>query len=66
MKSLFEEMGGICTLGIDGMYYPNLALPQEEPHYGKYGRMRLHYLKEHRKVLYRLSFLRIYSHSERR
>lgn len=52
MKSLFEEMGGIYTLGADGMYYPDLALPEEEPHYGKYGRMRLHYLKEHRKVLY--------------
>lgn len=52
MKSLFEEMGGTYTLGADGMYYPDLALPEEEPHYGKYGRMRLHYLKEHQKVLY--------------
>ena len=52
MKSLFEEMCGTYTLGADGMYYPDLALPEEEPHYGKYGRMRLHYLKEHRKVLY--------------
>lgn len=34
------------------MYYPDLELPEEKPHYGKYGRMRLHYLKEHRKVLY--------------
>ena len=52
MKSLFEELGGTYTLGADGMYYPDLALPEEEPHYCKYGRMRLHYLKEHRKVLY--------------
>ena len=52
MKSLFEEMGGTYTLGADGMYYPDLELPEEEPHYGKYGRMRLHYLKEHHKVLY--------------
>ena len=52
MKSLFEELGGTYTLGADVMYYPDLALPEEEPHYGKYGRMRLHYLKEHRKVLY--------------
>ena len=52
MKSIFEEMGGTHTLGADGMYYPDLALPEEEPHYGKYGRMRLHHLKEHRKVLY--------------
>ena len=29
MKSLFEEMGGTYTLGADGMYYPDLALPEE-------------------------------------
>ena len=41
MASLFEEMGGTYTLGADGMYYPNLELPEEEmPRYGKYGRMR--------------------------
>ena len=37
MKSLFEEMGGTYTLCADGMYYPDLALPEEEPHYSKYG-----------------------------
>ncbi len=52
MKSIFEEMDGTYTLGADGMYYPNLVLSEEEPHYGKYGRMRLRHLKEHRKVLY--------------
>ena len=52
MKSIFEEMGGTYTLGADGMYYPNLVLSEEEPPYGKYGRMRLRHLKEHRKVLY--------------
>ena len=52
MKSIFEEMGGIYTLGADGMYYPDLALPEEKPHYGKYGGMRLRHLKEHHKVLY--------------
>lgn len=51
-QSLYEEMGGTYTLGEDGMYYPDLELPEEEPHYGKYGRMRLRYLKEHHKVLY--------------
>lgn len=30
MKSLFEEMGGTYTLGADGMYYPDLELPEEE------------------------------------
>ena len=52
MKSLYEDMGGTYTLGTDGMYYPDLELPEEEPHYGKYVRMRLSYLKEHRTALY--------------
>lgn len=53
MKSIFEEMGGTYTLGEDEMYYPDLELPvDEEPHYGKYGRMRKAYIKEHRPWLY--------------
>ena len=53
MASLFEEMGGTYTLGADGMYYPNLGLPEEEtPRYGKYGRMRHTYLREHKKAYY--------------
>ena len=49
MKSIFEEMGGTYTLGEDEMYYPDLELPvDEEPRYGKYGRMRKAYIKEHR------------------
>ena len=53
MASLFEEMGGTYTLGTDGMYYPNLELPEEEtPRYGKYGRMCHTYLREHKKAYY--------------
>lgn len=53
MASLFEEMGGTYTLGADGMYYPDLELPEEEtPRYGKYGRMRHTYLREHKKAYY--------------
>ena len=53
MASLFEEMGGTYTLGADGMYYPNLELPEEEtPRYGKYGRMRHTYLLEYKKAYY--------------
>ena len=53
MASLFEEMGGTYTLGADGMYYPNLELSEEEtPRYGKYGRMRHTYLREHKKAYY--------------
>ena len=52
MKSLFEEMGG--TYRQEGDYLiPNLALPDDGNYeIGKYGRMRLRYLKEHRKILY--------------
>ena len=37
----------------DGIFYPNLTLP-EHTHYpiGKYGRMRLDFLKNHRKGMY--------------
>lgn len=53
MKSLYEQMGGTYHLGEDGMYYPDLELPEEEtPRYGKYGRMRHTYLREHRKGYY--------------
>ena len=53
MASLSPEMGGTYTLGTDGMYYPNLELPEEEmPRYGKYGRMRHTYLREHKKAYY--------------
>lgn len=53
MKSIFEEMGGTYTLGADGMYYPDLELPSdEEPRFGKYGRMHRDYIKKHRPWLY--------------
>ena len=53
MKSLYEQMGGTYHLGEDGMYYPDLELPEEEaPRYGKYGRMRHTYLREHKKAIY--------------
>ena len=52
MKSLFEKMGG--TYRQEGEYLiPNLTLPNGSDYeIGKYGRMRLAYLKEHRKILY--------------
>lgn len=37
----------------EGFYPPNLTLPRkEEASFGRYGRLRLKYLKEHRRVLY--------------
>ena len=53
MKSLYKQMEGTYHLGADGMYYPNLELPEEEtPRYGKYGKMRHAYLREHKKAYY--------------
>ena len=53
MASLFEEIGGTYTLGADVMYYPNPERPEEEaPRYGKYGRIRHTYLREHKKAYY--------------
>ena len=57
MQSLFEKMGGTYTLGEDGIYYPDIISTDEEPHYGKYGRMRQRFLKEHRKAVYSLYLL---------
>lgn len=57
MKSTFEKMGGIYTLGADGIYYPNLVSTDEEAHYGKYGMLRKPYLKEHRPAMYSLYML---------
>ena len=49
-----EQTGISYTLTADGNYYlPDLVLP-EEPEYdiGRFGLMRRHYLKNHRKVLF--------------
>ena len=52
MKSLFEQMGG--TYSQQGDYLiPNITLPQEENQpIGIWGQRHLHYLKQHRKILY--------------
>ena len=37
----------------ENFYVPNLLMPEEEPAtYGRFGRMRLKYLKEHRRAAY--------------
>ena len=53
MKSLFEELGGIYTLGADGILYPNLILkPQEHRPIGRWGRMHRAYLEVEHPGLY--------------
>lgn len=44
---------GITYTNHEGFYLPGLTLPRrEEASFGRYGRLRLKYLKEHRRVLY--------------
>lgn len=52
-KHVVGENGISYTLGEDGLYYPDLKLP-EGTHYeiGRYGRMRWEYLKTHRRGEY--------------
>lgn len=58
MKSLYEQLGGIYHQGEDGLLYPDLLPPAEDaPTYGKYGRLRLTYLREHHEGLYTGLFL---------
>ncbi|MDD3334893.1 MAG: TnpV protein [Eubacteriales bacterium] len=46
MKAIIVEKGITYHLAEDGMYYPDLKLPQEEtPHFTKYGCLRKAYLK---------------------
>ena len=47
-QTIFERMGGTYTMGEDGIYYPDLALGEDTPHYGKYGYMRKWYLQQHK------------------
>jgi len=65
MKSLFEEMGGTYRQ-VGDYLIPNLILPaqKEMPPLGKYGRMRRHFLKEHRRILYTnlLTSGKLYTH----
>ena len=52
-KHIMGENGISYTLGEDGLYYPDLYLPEETEYpIGKYGMLRRDYLKEHRKGLY--------------
>ena len=50
MKSVFEEMDGTYS-DISSYLIPNLTISDSAP-LGKWGRMRRHYLKEHRPALY--------------
>ena len=51
-QSLYEKLGG-SYMKVGDYLLPNLTIDESEQQpIGKYGRMRKHYLKEHRPVLY--------------
>lgn len=49
--TIFEEQGGTYST-VSDYRIPDLCVPSGEHPLGKYGRMRLDYLKRHRRVLY--------------
>lgn len=52
-KHIIGKNGISYTKGADGIYYPDLKLPEGEDYeIGRYGNMRLEYLKKYRKGLY--------------
>ena len=52
VESFYEQNGGTYTQ-VGDVLLPNLAIGEDgQQPIGKYGRMRMRYLKEHRPVLY--------------
>ena len=57
-KHIMGENGISYTLGADGLYYPDLHLPEETEYpIGKYGMLRKQFLKEHRSAKYQYLLL---------
>ena len=53
MTSIFEQLGGTYTQGIDGLLYPNLTLgDREHCPIGRWGRMHRAYLETEHPDLY--------------
>ena len=57
-ERFIDEKTGIEYVRQGDYYIPNLVLPkQKRIHLNKYGRMRLNYLKEHKKAEYTIMFM---------
>ena len=64
-KHIMGENGISYTLGEDGLYYPDLYLPEETEYpIGKYGMLRKSYLQEHRKYRSVQEFLKDFKASQ--
>ena len=64
MRTIFEQMGGRYIQCGDYLI-PDIVLPDEKHHpLGKYGLMRMNYLKEHRPSIYNQLILtgKLYAH----
>lgn len=52
-KHIYDEQNGLNYTLVGDYYLPDILQPQEEtPTYGRYGILRLRYLKEHKPILY--------------
>ena len=51
-KQIYDEKNGLSYTLHGDYYLPDLEINEEEPTYGKYGIMRKHFLKEHRRARY--------------
>jgi hypothetical protein len=57
-KHILGDNGISYTLGTDGLYYPDLEMPESTDYpIGKYGHMRYRYLKDYRHGYYMDLFL---------
>ena len=56
-KHIYDEKNGLSYTLHGDYYLPDLALNEEEPIYGKYGRLRKQFLKEHRLAKYQYLLL---------
>lgn len=57
-ERFIDKKTGIEYVRQGDYYIPNLVLPkQKKIHLNKYGRMRLNYLKEHKKAEYTIMFM---------
>ena len=58
-ERFIDERTGIEYIRCKDYYLPNLVMPEENTNYqiGKYGRMKLNYLKNHKKVEYSIMLI---------
>ena len=58
-ERFIDEKTGIEYIRFKDYYLPNLVMPKENTNYqiGKYGRMKLNYLKNHKKVEYSIMLI---------